>query len=1208
MSYSIGGIVIADMEFTRSWGLSPASASITGVGAGSLVVGGDVILTIGASSFYGVLSNFIEETQDGQRAKLSFVDNRVKLMWDVVFCLFNRVEVRADNPATPGIDRQKRYAHILPENAETQLITYTTAPLTAEQIIGYLFSAPTLSHSWNGEFDAAQAEPVHEIDALTGKKLGNVLQEISDAQGLLFTLVGENTLFWARKGDGGTPGYDPASTDDISDGEAISLNDTEVTVVGDRNRYQDLEVDLEPDWNSNYEDFWLEADWHDNLSGILGLGGDFASEATLAAKMRSFTVRELVAAYGTGYADYGMWGEVSRMEIPVWTYLHDIVYKAYRIPRDYVLDTEIGALPLSSLDLVEGLLCAINYDLGGGMSEDATELYPDAKAFLLVKGQQLGLLDPTKQRVLTQDEINRQGTEFAPNNRFNLDTRNKTIIFQDPVFISSDLFIFLNQGTDAPDSLQSIAVPNAGADVSEAEVKAALVWDAERYKRTFGSGERKGAHYAPGLSEHVLSDGTEVTYADSETADEKATILAESLIAQQWIYESGGFKRNGATGTVLTGAIDRVTVSLTFDGGITERVEFSKERAQSNFEAERDLERKQRSKDLFPGQRQLTDDAKELNLIAKVSKELKRSPLQPVYGSLAAAMEKPVGAPDCSVAKIYSTDTWDAGHPVFLGTDSRPSDSGDTFAGIVIPDQATGIINCATQGIVPVRIKGPWQTNDVIGLDKGADADPKVNGERFIGRVVSEAYSGSDVILGMVQLGAGVGQQDSETPFQVVSRTNPDTGLLELGVISNSHLYNSEDRDTYEEDNSDWGLLDDDRLTGWFGGGEIDVGSIGDKIWLKITLDPGDQSITAIDVEHGPAWDGYPDPININDDDPANAYQQFYYQIIAEITDPDEDPRPGLVLTIPGGTDQIQVTQLLYTNLMMTTAHTTNDADQAGIPLLVAIPWNLPGTSEDGAANEIPPEDNLMTPWALGVLETLNDYAFEMFNASDGGGAKVLILDGQVFGPNDDGNLPAGMGGDDYILDVANDDEVWLVISMDFESWDVLDVSIDHGPSTPDDDDFTLYVTIGYVSVDDSGDIPIVSPTNALCGDYVIPTSLLVTDDEDNEVDEVNQMNFIGGAHVEHDDTDANPGAVDVAIGLFLEDDDGHDSTGQGVGGTDLMWGIQFIGYNATVYSSDEEGHAVIKILPDPPPSGKFVLASIDGDVDWAETCPATCE
>lgn len=1089
MSYSLGGLVISDMEFTRAWGLSPGAANITGVGAHSLVVDGEYILTLGASSYYGVLTNFVDETQDGTRTRVSFVDRRVRLMSDTVFGLFNRVEVREDNPLTPGVDRQKRYVHILPDSDSSndwtaQRKTYTDAPFTAHQIINLCLNALTVNYAWSPVYHGAQEAPVHEIDANTGKKLGNVLQEISDAQGLLFALEGQNTLRWARKGEGSVPGYDPNSTTDIATGEAVSTNDTQVTVVGDRNRYQIINQPLVLDWNTSYEPFVGEGQWMNAMSGILGLDpSDFSQAAELAAKMRTFTVRQLVAAWGEGYVDYGMWGEVCRMEIPVWSYLHDIVFKAYRVPADF----QLAGVPLLSLDLIEGLLSGIDADLSGNMVENTEPpnggLYPDTKAYIMVQGQPLGLVDPTKQRVLTQEELEREAVEFSPNNRFNLDVRNYTVIFEDPVFVSTDLVVFPNRDLDVSESLKAIAVPNANAHVSDADVRAALVFDADRYKGVFGSGERKGSHYVPGLAKHTLFNGTEIQYADDTSANEKAAQIAATLIAQESFYQSGGFTRNGAVGTVLTGAIDRVTVRLTFDQGITERVEYTKERSQSNFEAERDLERKHRARDLYPGQRKLKDESKELDLIAKVSKELKRSPLQPVYGSLAAVMEKPIGSPDCSVKKIFDDNTWLAGVPMFLGEDDHPSSTSEKFAGITISDGAQGLIPVATQGVVPCRVSGPFRTGDAVGIDPGADEDAYVGGQRYVGKIHGDDYSGGEVVLVPVRIAAHV-KEESESPFRVVVRNNPDSGALELGVVSNSHLFNSEDRNTYEEDNSDWGLLDDDRETGWFGG--IDVGTIGDKIWLKITLDPEDQAITAIDVEHGPAWDGYPDPININTADPDNPFQEYYYQIIAEITDPEQDPRPGLILNIPESSDRIQVTQLLFTNLMMTTAHTTADADYPALPLLVAMPWNGPGTADDGSADEIPPEDDLMTPWQLGKNEDDNHYEFEILNSSEQGEAKVLIYDGVVFGPNGDGIVPDGMGDGGYELTVEDEDEIWVGINWDRENATINNAWLDHGISTPDDEGDNTYVTIGSVFVDYSGDVPVVTPANAVCGDIFI--------------------------------------------------------------------------------------------------------------------------
>jgi hypothetical protein len=120
-----------------------------------------------------------------------------------------------------------------------------------------------------------------------------------------------------------------------------------------------------------------------------------------------------------------------------------------------------------------------------------------------------------------------------------------------------------------------------------------------------------------------------------------------------------------------------------------------------------------------------------------------------------------------------------------------------------------------------------------------------------------------------------------------------------------------------------------------------------------------------------------------------------------------------------------------------------------------------------------------------------NHYDFEMVDASDADGPKVLIYDGVVYGPNDDGIYPDGMPSDDnnYVLPVADGDEVWLVITFDVESDDgvsgeqITSVSFDHGPTTPDDEFPTMYFTVGSVSVDEAG---VLQPINEILGDLNI--------------------------------------------------------------------------------------------------------------------------
>lgn len=830
MSYSIGGAAISDMSFTYSWGMSPASGNLTCLGQLAVFVGGDAVLSIGGSSFFGILSNIVDEIRDGESLRLSFVDNRVKLQNDDVYCLFNRVEVRSDNPATPGIDRQKRYVHILPANWPKQIKTYTAMPYSAAEIIALLLSAPTVATAWSTVLDPLQNKPVPEFDALTGKKLANALQEISDAQGLLFTLRDQATLYFAQKGAGNTPSYTANDTAEHSTGEAISGADTKITVVGDRNRYQDLSIDLIPDWYAGYEAFWAEPEWMAEVARVFGGNlNTFASAATVAAIARKVTVREYAARKGGAWRDFGMWAEVSRMEIPVWIYLQDIVFKAYRVPRNY----SFNGVPLDSLELIEGLLCALNYTLDGTLSYKTDELYPDAKGYMLVQGQPLSLLDPKKQRVISEAELSRAGSEWSPCNRFNLDIRNKLVIFEDAIFVSNNLFLFLNNGTDAPESLKVIAVPNANASIGHAAARASLVWDVERYFKVFGSGAKKAPHFVSGLAKNMLFSGgssqTEIAYADNELADVKAEKIATPLIGRQSTYASGGFKRAGASGTVLTPSIDRVTLTLNFSEGISESVEFSKERSQSNFENERDLERKQRARDLYPGQRSNRTDVERLVAISKVGKELKRFPGDAGYSNLNEVLEQPVGASDCSVNKIFSTQVWSAGQPMFLDDTDKPDFSGNRFAGVVITHNATGMVPVATQGVVPTLTAGPFKKGEVVSFD-GYAARPRMDNEKAMGVIESPDYTGNSTVLAMVRLTRW--ERVVIPPFHIqdVSVKGAPKVRIYYGTVNNR---------------APVGMSDGDEPPYVIGV------SNGQKIWVGLTWDTNTSAITSLWIATG---------------------------------------------------------------------------------------------------------------------------------------------------------------------------------------------------------------------------------------------------------------------------------------------------------------------------------------------------------------------
>jgi hypothetical protein len=125
-------------------------------------------------------------------------------------------------------------------------------------------------------------------------------------------------------------------------------------------------------------------------------------------------------------------------------------------------------------------------------------------------------------------------------------------------------------------------------------------------------------------------------------------------------------------------------------------------------------------------------------------------------------------------------------------------------------------------------------------------------------------------------------------------------------------------------------------------------------------------------------------------------------------------------------------------------------------------------------------------------------FDFKLEDASDGATAQILLYDGAVYGPNDgdagDGDIQGMQYGNNTILPVQDGDEIWLEITWDQEQDDgisgdnITQVVLNHGPTTPDDVDLTIYITLGDVEVsfDDNGDA-FVDCFNQVCGDISIP-------------------------------------------------------------------------------------------------------------------------
>lgn len=768
MPQSVGGATIKRMTLTKAWGLSPASASIEAVGAGVFSPGSSVALNIGASVFHGVVGDCVERiTDQGRFLSITVPDNRIKLMWDTVYGSFNTVEILEDDVSTPGIDRKKRYVHVYPEDWDAQKKTRTNDPHSALDILQMLVGAPTVDNGWGIGGHGRLENPVYGVDASRGKKLGTIIQEIIDQVGLIMTLNGSNSLIFAVKGGDSAPSPSSGNSTDISDGSALGP-DTKVRIVGDRNLYQDLPIDLEPDWNPLFEELWYEPRLIEKVKTVSG----GSSDGEAAARARVITVREL----GDAYADRGLWGEVARMEMTVWQYVHDIVYKAYRVPRGYT----VGGLDLDSLELRDGLLAEVESNSGGALSYKVSNFYPDTKGFCVIQGQTLMRFDPKFLDSLTADNLDNWRSLWQPNNHFNFDSKNKTIIFEDVIFKDAGgagaLVIFPNRNIDGvSDEVRNIAVPNANAVITAAPVRASLCFAAEVYSKFFGSGFRTGAVYVSGLNYHALSSfgsfGNEIPYINGKGADQIAAEAGAAALTGENFLQSGGFTRIGVAGMLLNGSIDRITVQLQFEGGsdrdgISETVEYAKERAPGHFESERELERRGRIPDALKKIREQEETAAQIRFTAKHLKPIKRQSERP-YQNLNHFAQTPVGAPHGGTQTFSSGDTWLAGQPVFVNTAGIPTQDGKIFRGIVIADKSTGpSIATATQGTVPVRVKGPFATGDDIGIDTGSGQTAKKGGALPLGKV-NASYSGSGIVTVPVRLGAGSGAGGTKTPFLV---------------------------------------------------------------------------------------------------------------------------------------------------------------------------------------------------------------------------------------------------------------------------------------------------------------------------------------------------------------------------------------------------------------------------------------------------------
>lgn len=784
------------LESTWSWGLQPGRAVATWVATVPVPFPAFSVVTIvcGGHLFYGVATNLAGQVSSaGNTVTQEFQDMRMLLQYDQVFGRFNVKDERV-----VGNRWVKRYKHLLPVNCNAGLWTYTTNAYTAAEICEFLFTAPTLETAWVREYCPAMSCPVFDVDFDNGTAMGTALTQVSGAAGAVFTLMGGAfRLVWCVKGVGDVPAF-PGNSDNRRYGTALSGNPSRVTVLGDRNVYQVLNIALRADWLTAWEDLWggvdmVAEDIFDNESLDCDIGDIVAGTRynAISADAEHIIGRELsqeramritVGEYanlrdqrnGTGerFRDYRWFAGRTRLSMPVAMYLSELMFRAYRVPPDFTL----GNLPLESLEVRPEALAEVSFDpRDGTMDYDIDDpATPGQGGLMIVQGIALG----TVAESFRQPERIRQAFAALLDARhawhevsYTLDSSgagDQVLITSEPLIFAEDLL--------AMDDTGLYPVPKARPTFTTPQCQAALTFNAERYRLVRGSIGMDHTEQASGLCGQFLltpkndtyPNGLrqEILFVDGENSRRKGERIANALLGRPFFYVSGGYTVRGSNATQLTSVIDRVTLRYGV-GGMTEEVDFTAERYRPEITPERNFERLSMLQRILPEQESLKQQSAELQAVAffdRVNPKWLRQKEQSVR--LLRMMFDPT---EHTILRVNSgSGTLAPGTPLFkangtVGRASTPATSTaaatPVFAGATVlkgQDAAKDVV-VRKHGMTLLRVKGPVQISDGVCISDGQNyliAGPHDE----VGRA-KEAIADESVKLIMVAVGTGGEEQ-----------------------------------------------------------------------------------------------------------------------------------------------------------------------------------------------------------------------------------------------------------------------------------------------------------------------------------------------------------------------------------------------------------------------------------------------------------------
>jgi hypothetical protein len=886
MAEVVGGLWVRTCEMTRSFGIEPGSAGGTGVlptgeTETGLAVGDYVVYSFGGLNFFGLISS-IKATNDrtsGVNYSFSILDNRIRMRWMLCFGQWNMAEERnliharqlprppdgefttgdpiGDDSADFGAGitvpsvfpppssvsaadaaRGMAYAHRVPSQWYSQIITYTDTPVSAADIIRSAAKHALGGFGFSFDFHSGQSRPVFEVDANSGMTMAALIEQVTSAQGLQVTIDGARTLRWERRGEG-TLVIPPPPVHVTDDGLEMSAEATKVRIVGDRVLVQVNDISLEPDWVSGWEAFISEPAWLDEVKTVFELPITTAAErAELAAKSREITLRQyIVTKGGDAYdlIDHGVWDQVSRLNMPVWKYLNDIVFRSYRIPDDL----SIFGINMRLLEIHENLLAAVQIADPDKIvyRTDPLEYYPQAAAYVIAKGQPLDMLAFADREALFRLRENNLSNIWSEVPDFTLDAANHSIRFSTAVFQDGDpeagesILLYPNSGgggyedisaeVDADSDWLPIVLPNPDYVIAPAEVKVSLVLRLGKYFKDFGTGQRWKPEILPNVSPHLLlrnagdsfsgantaaysgslgmpspPDGSllEVLYKDGSSADELAQEHADGVIQRSGLERSGKYLRHGSVGTSVSGVIDRVTTQLDWQSGVKEIVDFAKPRPTTGFISSRDFAARVSSEELFGGQRELQREIRQLRGIAKLERAGADKAVRRTSGRVITDLSRrPPGGENLTVKTYDDVNDqfpedrgpgvkWRAGDLMWLDDKGLPSRTGANFAGVVVADSSSKSVVVATGGTIPTAVAPGTDPASPVTAEAGSWFASN-SGTYPIGMLNhgSVAPGSGDAVIGLVRLGGGGGGGVADCHF-ADEVSNAGVGADEPGV------------------------------------------------------------------------------------------------------------------------------------------------------------------------------------------------------------------------------------------------------------------------------------------------------------------------------------------------------------------------------------------------------------------------------------------